>query len=478
MSNTSANTPACQRIDALLDAGSFVEIAGGVTARTTDFNEGAAKEPSDGVITGYGLMDGRLVYVYSQDASVMNGTVGEMHAKKIIHLYNMAMKMGAPVIGLLDSAGFRLTEATDALEALSRLYFKQTMASGVVPQVAAVFGNCGGGLAVSAALADFVFMEKEKGRLFLNPPNAIPGNNEQDCDPSKADFQSAKGGNVDYVGNESEVLGAIKQLMGLLPSNSEENDSYEECADDLNRMVPDVAAAADDPAIVAYHLADSNLFFETKKDWAPDMMTGFMRLGGGTVGVVANRAKVYGADGDVEDCLDGLTPFGLNKAAGFVSFCDAFEIPVLTLSNVSGFHANKWSEQGLAKNAARFVTALANASVPKVNVITGTLMGSAYSVMNSRALGADMVYAWKDAKVGMMDAEMAAKILNPDADADTIAEKKAEYDEKLCSAASALARGYVDTLIDPAETRKYIIGAFDMLMTKQEERPYKKHVVK
>ena len=477
MSNTSANTPAGQRINALLDPGSFVEIAGGVTSRSTDFNDGAAKEASDGVITGYGLMDGRLVYVYSQNAAVMNGTVGEMHAKKIIHLYNMAMKMGAPVIGLLDSAGFRLTEATDALEALSRLYYKQTMASGVVPQISAVFGTCGGGLAVSAALSDFVFMDGENGRLFMNAPNAIPGNNEQAFDPSKADFQSGKGGNVDYVGTEGEILGAIRQLVALLPSNSSENDSYEECTDDLNRLV-DVANAADDPAIIAYHLADNNLFFETKKDYAKDMMTGFLRLGGQTVGVVANRAKVYGADGEIEDCLAGLTPFGCNKAAGFVSFCDAFEIPVLTLSNVDGFHANKWAEQGLAKTAARLVAAIANASVPKINVVTGKLMGSAYSIMNSKALGADMVYAWNDAKVGMMDPEMAAKILNPDANAEVLKEKKAEYDEKLASAASACARGYVDALIDPAQTRKYLIGAFDMLLSKQEERPFKKHVTK
>ncbi len=477
MSNTSANTPAGQRIDALLDAGSFVELAGGVTSRSTDFNEGAAKEPSDGVVTGYGLMDGRLVYVYSQNTAVMNGTVGEMHAKKIIHLYNMAMKMGAPVIGLLDSAGFRLTEATDALEALSRLYYKQTMASGVIPQITAVFGNCGGGLAVSAALSDFVFMDKENGRLFMNPSNAIPGNNESARNLAKADFQSAKGGNVDFVGDEGEVLGAIKQLVGLLPSNCAENDSYEDCADDLNRVV-DIAGAVDDPAIIAYHLADNNLFFETKKDYAKDMMTGFMRLGGTTVGVVANRAKVYGADGEVEECLDGLTPFGANKAAGFVSFCDAFEIPVLTLSNVSGFHAEEWAEQGLAKTVARLVTAFANASVPKINVITGELIGSAYSIMNPKALGADIVYAWNDAKVGMMNADMAVKILNPEASAEELAAKKAEYEEKLGSAASAYARGYVDALIDPAQTRKYLIGAFDMMLTKQEERPFKKHVTK
>ena len=477
MSNTSANTPAGQRISALLDPGSFVELAGGVTSRSTDFNDGAAREESDGVITGYGLMDGRLVYIYSQNAAVLKGTVGEMHAKKIIHLYNMAMKMGAPVIGLLDSAGFRLTEATDALEALSRLYYKQTMASGVVPQISAIFGNCGGGLAVSAALSDFVLMDRDNGRLFMNAPNAIPGSNEEAFDPSKADFQSAKGGNVDYVGDESEVLGAIKQLVALLPSNASENDSYEECTDDLNRLV-DIAAAADDPAIMAYHLADNNLFFETKKEYAKDMMTGFMRLGGSTVGVVANRAKVYGADGEVEDCLEGLTPFGANKAAQLVSFCDAFEIPVLTISNVNGFHANKWAEQGLAKNAARFVAALANASVPKVNVITGKLMGSAYSIMNSKALGADLVYAWKDAQVGMMEPEMAAKILNPDATAEELAGKKAEYAEKLASAASAYARGYVDALIDPEQTRKYVIGAFDMLLSKQEDRPFKKHVTK
>ena len=477
MSNTSANAPAGRRIDALLDPGSFVELAGGVTSRSTDFNEGAAKEPSDGVITGYGLMDGRLVYIYSQNAAVMKGTVGEMHAQKIIHLYNMAMKMGAPVIGLIDSAGFRLTEATDVLEALSRLYYKMTMASGVIPQISAIFGTCGGGMAVAASLSDFVLMDKDNGRFFLNAPNAIPGKNEKECDLSKADFQSAKSGNVDYVGDESEVLGAIRQLVGFLPSNCEENDAFEECTDDLNRLV-EVGGAADDPGIIAYHLADNNLFFETKKDYAKDMMTGFLRLGGMTVGVVANRKKVYGADGEVTDCIKGLTPFGCYKAASFVSFCDAFEIPVLTLSNVSGFHACEWAEQGLGRTSARLVSALANASVPKVNVITSELMGSPYSIMNSKALGADMVYAWEGAKVGMMDAEMAAKILNPDASADELKAKKVEYAEKLTGADAAYARGYVDAVIDPAQTRKYLVGAFDMLLSKKEDLPFKKHGTK
>ena len=240
MSNATQSVAAA-RINSLLDANSFVEIGQAVTARTTDFNMTEKKAPSDGVITGYGVIDGSLVYVYSQDASVLNGTVGEMHAKKIAKIYDLALKVGAPVIGLVDCAGLRLQEATDALEAFGEIYLKQTLASGVIPQITAVFGTCGGGMAVVPALTDFTFVEEKKGRLFVNTPNALEGNRVEKCDSASAQFQSEETGLVDGIGTEEEILGQIRTLVSMLPENNEDNDSFKECTDDLNRVCDDIA---------------------------------------------------------------------------------------------------------------------------------------------------------------------------------------------------------------------------------------------
>ena len=422
MSNTTEN-PAATRIAALLDPGSFVEIGGAVTARATDFNMQTKETPADGVITGYGVIDGNLVYVYSQDATVLNGAIGEMHAKKIAAIYDMAMKMGAPVIGLIDCAGLRLQEATDALHGFGSLYMKQTMASGVIPQITAIFGTCGGGLSLVPALTDFTFMENKKGKLFVNSPNALEGNRVEVCDTSSAAFQSEEAGLVDGTGSEEEILEDIRTLITLLPANNEDNDSYDECTDDLNRTVAEIAGAAEDTAIALAMISDEHVFFETKKDYAKEMVTGFIRLNGMTVGAVANRSKVYDEEGNLaEELEDKLTVKGCKKARDFVDFCDAFSIPVLTLTNVTGFHATKCSERNIAREAAKLTYAFANATVPKVNVIIGKAYGSAYIVMNSKSIGADMVYAWPQAEIGMMDAKLAAKIMYADSDAATIQE--------------------------------------------------------
>ena len=476
MSYDATGNSAGRRITALLDEGSFVEIGGAVTARSTNFNLQEKETPSDGVVTGYGTIDGNLVYVYSQDPSVLNGTIGEMHAKKIVKMYDMAMKMGAPVIGLIDCAGLRLQEATDALEAFGNLYYKQSMASGVVPQIAAVFGMCGGGLAVVPGLADFTFMEKENGKLFVNAPNALAGNEISRCNTSDAQYQSTVTGLVDAVGTEEEILGQIRSLICMLPANCEDDLSYEPCEDDLNRLCPALAASAEDAVLALRQISDSGIFFEIKKDYAKEMVTGFVRLNGMTVGAVANRTKVYGADGAEEASCDcGLTVDGCGKAADFVNFCDAFSVPVLTLTNVSGFSAAVESEKNMARAAAKLTYAFANATVPKVNVIVGKAFGSAYVTMNSRSIGADMVYAWPTAQIGMMDADMAARIMYPDAGTAALREKSAEYRLLQSSPESAAGRGYVDAVIEPQDTRKYVIGAFEMLFTKREGRPDKKH---
>ncbi|BFL47131.1 carboxyl transferase [Lactonifactor longoviformis] len=475
MSST-AQSLASQRINSLLDENSFVEIGGQITARNTDFNLSEKETPSDGVITGYGVIDGNLVYVYSQDASVLNGTIGEMHAKKITNLYNLAMKTGAPVIGLVDCAGFRLEEATDALNGFGEIYTKQALASGVIPQVTGIFGTCGGGLAIASAMTDFTFMEEKKGKLFVNSPNAIDGNEISKCDTSSAKFQSEETGLVDGVGSEEEIIAQMRALVSMLPANNEDDMSYTECTDDLNRVCTELANCVGDTSIALSQIADNNVFFEVKSSYAQDMVTGFIRLNGATVGCVANRTEVYDAEGNKTEEFDNvLSARGCKKAAEFVDFCDAFDIPVLTLTNAKGYKATKCAEANMAKAAAALTYAYTNATVPKVNVVIGTAYGSAYLTMNSKSTGADMVFAWPTAEIGMMDAKLAAKIMYAGADAATINEKAAEYATLQSSAQAAAKRGYVDTIIEAEDTRKYVIGAFEMLFTKREDRPSKKH---
>ena len=460
----STTSQASQRINALLDENSFVEIGALVTARATDFNLKQTETPSDGVITGYGVIDGNLVYVYSQDASVLNGTIGEMHAKKIANLYDLAMKTGAPVIGLIDSAGLRLQEATDALNGFGGIYLKQVDASGVIPQITAIFGTCGGGLAVVPTLTDFTFMEEKNAKLFVNSPNAIDGNEVSRCDTASAAFQSEEAGIVDVVAGEADVLAQIRELVSMLPANNEDTMAYEECTDDLNRVCEGLENCAGDTSIALSQLSDNGVFFETRRKY------------GATVGAVANRTEVYGEDGKVADKFEAvLSPEGCEKAADFIGFCDAFDIPVLSLTNVKGYASTKCAEKKMAKAAARLTYAFANATVPKVNVITLKAMGSAYVAMNSKAIGADITMAWPDAEIGTMDAKLAAKIICDGKGAEAIEECAKEYAALQTSAVSAAKRGYVDQIVAPEDTRKYVIGAFEMLYTKHEERPAKKH---
>ena len=473
----STTSKASQRIAALLDDNSFVEIGGLVTARATDFNLKPNETPSDGCITGYGVINGNLVYVYSQDASVLNGTIGEMHAKKITNLYDLAMKTGAPVIGLIESAGLRLQEATDALAAFGEIYLKQTMASGVIPQITAVFGTCGGGLGLFPTMTDFTFMEEKNAKLFVNAPNALDGNVITKCDSSSAKFQAEESCIVDVVADEATILEKVRELVSFLPANNEDDASFlEDCTDDLNRVNPEIAGCVGDTSVALSILADDNNFFEVKSGYAKNMVTGFLRLDGVTVGAVANRSEICDEEGKVAEKLDAvLTAEGCEKAAEFVNFCDAFGIPVLTLTNVKGYEATLASEKTIAKAAAKLTYAFANATVPKVNVVIGKALGTAYVVMNSKAIGADITMAWPDAQIGAMDGKLAAKIMYDGQGADVINEKAAEYEALTLNVTSAAKRGYVDQIVNAADTRKYVIGAFEMLFTKSEDRPAKKH---
>ena len=454
--STNGLTKAKSRIEALVDEGSFVEIGSRVSARATDFASLCEEAPGDGVVTGFATIGGKLVYVYSQDASVLGGSLGEMHAKKIVRIYDMAMKMGAPVIGLLDSAGVRLEEVTDALNGFQLLYLAQAKASGVIPEIMVVYGKCGGGMAVSAGMADFVFMEEKNASLYVNAPNTLDSNYKEKCNTASAEFQSKESGIVDGFGSEEELAGYVTALVSMLPSNNEDT-AVEDAADDLNRMTEELEGETD-IRVIAGSVADTGLFIETKRDYAEDVVTGFMRLDGVTVGLVGNQEEK-------------LTAKGLQKAAALIRFCDAFDIPVVTLVNANGFTATAAEEKLLAKAGAELVYAYANATVPKITVILKEAFGSAYMTMT---LGADVVYAVENANIGIMDAGMAAKIIAGDGDVQETAKKFAQKQ----SAEAQAKRGYVDEIIEAASMRKQILAALEMLFSKREDAPLKKHGTK
>ncbi len=474
MSNTNALS-AKARIETLVDENSFVEIGANITKRSTDFNMQEKSVPSDGVVTGYGLIQNNPVYVYSQDASVLNGTIGEMHAKKIAHIYELAMKTGVPVIGLIDCAGMRLQESTDALAGFGKIYKMKAKASGVVPQISAVFGNCGGGVAILTAMSDFTFMEKANAKIFVNSPNTLEGNYTDKLDTSAADFKQAAS-SVDFVvEGEAELINSVRELVSILPENNNETAFSDECMDDLNRVVENFAAEVKDPAVALQDLGDNNFFMEVKKGYAKEMVTGFICLDGMTIGAVANRTAEFDENGKEAATYDArLTTAGCNKAASFVKTCDAFNIPVLTLTNVEGFATSVEEEKTVAEAAAKLTAAFAEADVPKVNLITGNAYGSAYISMNSKHIGADMVFALPTANIGMMDAQVAAKIMYADDKDADVSAKAAEFAAQSGTDAAA-ARGYVDSVIAPESARKQLLYAFEMLFSKSEYPIGKKH---
>lgn len=474
MSNTNAMS-AKDRISVLVDDNSFVEIGANITKRCTDFNMQEKSVPADGVVTGYGLIQNNPVYIYSQDASAMNGTIGEMHAGKIAHVYELAMKTGVPVIGLIDCAGMRLQESTDALAGFGKIYKMKAKASGVVPQISAIFGNCGGGVAVMAAMSDFTFMEQTEAKLFINSPNTLDSNYTAKLDTASADFQKTAS-TVDFiVEGEAELLASVRELVGILPSNNNETAFSEECMDDLNRTVSDFAAETADPALALEDLGDNHFFLEVKKGYAKEMVTGFICLDGITIGAVANRTAEFDADGKEAAGYEArLTTAGCEKAASFIKVCDAFNIPVLSLTNVEGYATSVEEEKTIASAAAKLTAAFAEADVPKVNLIVGNAYGSAYITMNSKHIGADMVFALPDAKIGMMDAEVAAKIMYADEQDADLTAKAAEFAEQSGTEAAA-ARGYVDSIIAPESARKQLLYAFEMLYSKSEYPIGKKH---
>ena len=462
----SNDSAAAKRIRGLLDKDSFVELGALVTARSTDFNLSDRETPGDGVITGYGTVGGRLVYVYSQDATVLGGSVGEMHARKIVRLYQMAVRMGAPVIGLVDCAGLRLEEASDALSAFGALYRCQAFASGAVPQIQAVFGSCGGSMAVSTAMADFTFVEQETGKIFIHSANAVAGCTEASFDNASADYQAEQSGVADFVGTEEEIFKGIQDLLSVLPASFDEELPLEDSEDSLNRLMEGAEGLS--AAELVKCLSDDGFVVEPGACYGKRVMTAFIRMNGSCVGVIANA--------DPEACWKGL-----EKAASFIKFCDAFSIPVLTLVNAEGFVKTEGTELHVAKQGAALAAAYALSTVPKITVITGAAHGTAGNLFGSKGLGTDLVLAWPTANIALMEAGNAVKVMYADElekaenKADFYNEKVAAYNALQADACAAARRGFVDDIIEPSVTRKRVIAALEMLYMKSEDRPAKKH---
>lgn len=462
MSDSAMNS-AKARIVRLLDENSFIEIGALVTARSTDFNVQAQKQASDGVITGYGLIEGNPVFVYAQDVQVMGGTMGEMGAAKICNIYDRAMLQGFPVIALIDTGGIRLQEGIDALNGFAQIFRKQTDASGVIPQISAITGNCGGAAAIMASMSDVVYMSDNGASMFVNSPNTIKDNHKDKLDTSSVAFRANEAGDIDGHFSEDEMLSAIRQLVSILPSNNEDKNILP-TNDDANRLLQ-LGYDSDIDEFIK-EIADSGVVVELKKDYAKAIMTGFLRLNGQSVGIIANRANVS----DYQMC--SMTCI---KASSFIRFCNCFNIPIITLANVTGFVRSIDEEKIMTRAVSRLASAYAMATVPKITVILDKVYGSPYTVMCSKGLGADLVYAYENSEIGVMDAENAVKIIYPDLSADELREKAAEYSNMQQKSKAAAVRGLIDTVIDIASTRRYLIAGVDMLLTKREFSPVKKH---
>lgn len=479
----SGKMTARERINALLDEGSFVELDQFVTHRGTQFGMDKAVAPGEGVVTGYGTVDGRLVYVYSQDFTVLGGSLGEMHAAKICKVMDLAVKVGAPIVGINDSGGARIQEGVDALNGYGEIFKRNTLASGVVPQLSVIMGPCAGGAVYSPALTDFVFMVNNSN-MFITGPQVIKSVTGEDVSAEAlggAMAHNRVSGNAHfYAADEAECIGQIRRLLSFLPANNLEGAPLFECDDPAERIdevlstvVPDDPNKAYDMHDVITAIADNHDFFEVQPHWAGNILTGYIRLNGISVGVIANQPKVMAG------CLDINAS---DKAGRFIRFCDAMGVPLLTFVDTPGYLPGVAQEHGgIIRHGAKLLYAYSEASVPKLTVITRKAYGGAYLAMCAKSLGADMAIAWPTAQIAVMGAQGAANIVfrkDIEAAADPAAkraEKIAEYEDKFSNPYCAAARGLVDMVIEPDNTRYYLIKSLDSLLSKKESRPGKKH---
>lgn len=473
-----------ERIALLLDEGSFVEVDAFVSHRCTEFGMDCVEAPGEGVVTGYGTVDGRLTYVYAQDFTVIGGSLGEMHAKKICKVMDMAAKMGAPIIGMNDSGGARIQEGIDALSGFGEIFFRNTRNSGVIPQISVIMGPCAGGAVYSPAITDFIFMVDKTSQMFITGPQVIQSVTGEEVtadDLGGAKVHAEKSGVAHFTAkSDEECIQQIRRLLSFLPSNNLEGTPVAETTDAINRLseglttiVPDDPGKAYDVKQVIEQLVDGGDFMEVQENFAKNIVVGFARMNGITVGLVANQPKVMAGSLDINSS---------DKAARFIRFCDSFNIPLVTLTDVPGYFPGVDQEQGgIIRHGAKLLYAYSEATVPKINVILRKAYGGAYIAMSSKHVGADIVMAWPTAEIAVMGPDGAANIIfkkDIAASSDpmaTRAEKIQEYKNKFASPYVAAARGYVDDVIEPDSTRPRIIAALEMLISKRDSLPAKKH---
>jgi len=473
-----------ERLDILFDPGTFTEIQAFVSHRCRDFGMRAERAPGEGVVTGYGYVDGRLVYAFAQDFTVMGGALGEMHAAKICRVMDLAREVGAPFVGLNDSGGARIQEGVDALNGYGSIFYRNTLSSGVIPQISAIMGPCAGGAVYSPGLTDFVFMVAGTSQMFITGPQVIKSVTGEEVSMEDlggaATHNRVSGVAHFYAVNDQECLGMIRRLLSYLPSNNLEDPPAVALADDSGRTHPGLGAVVpDDPGKpydvrdIILPVVDAGDFFESQAWWAENMVTGFARLGGRTIGIIANQVKVLAGSIDIN---------ASDKAARFIRFCDAFNIPLLTLVDTPGYLPGTAQEYGgIIRHGAKLLYAYSEATVPKVQLILRKAYGGSYLAMCARSLGADMVLAWPGAEIAVMGAAGAVEIIfrdemkRSDDPKKVRQERIAEYEEQFSNPYRAAARGLVDSVIDPAETRPELIKAFAALSQKRETRPAKKH---
>ena len=469
-----------ERVELLLDEGSFEEFDMFVAHRCTEFGMANDKHPGDGVVTGWGTINGRIVYVFSQDFTVLGGSVSETHAQKICKIMDMALQNGAPVIGLNDSGGARIQEGVDSLAAYGDVFMRNIDASGVVPQISVIMGPCAGGAVYSPAMTDFIFMVKDSSYMFVTGPDVVKTVTNEHVTAEElggALTHTRKSSVADGAfENDVEALAEVRRLIDFLPKSNREAppvrpffDDPERIEPSLDTLVPDNPNTPYDMKELIVKLADEGDFYEIQEEFAKNIITGFIRLEGSTVGVVANQPMVLAGCVDIDSS---------RKGARFVRFCDAFNIPILTLVDVPGFLPGTSQEYaGVIKHGAKLLFAYGEATVPKVTVITRKAYGGAYVVMSSKHMRADFDYAWPTAEVAVMGAKGATEILYRSEldDPDKIAARTAEYEDRFANPFVAAERGFVDEVIQPRSTRKRICRAFASLRTKQVEKPWKKH---
>jgi propionyl-CoA carboxylase beta chain len=472
-----------ERIDLLVDPGTFVELNPFISHRCNDFGLAGVKGPGDGVVTGYGKVNGRDIYLFSQDFTVFGGALGEMHAKKIANVMDLAAKNGAPFVGLNDSGGARIQEGVVSLDGYGHIFYRNSIYSGVIPQISVIMGPCAGGAVYSPAITDFVFMVEKTSQMFITGPKVIEtvtGEKISAEDLGGARVHNSISGNAHFkASSEEEVIEKVRQLLSYLPQNNEQKPPRMEpkLEDDyrpeLTDTIPFDALRPYDVRKVIEQVVDQDSFMEIQQDFAKNIVIGLARIKGEVVGLVCNQPKVMAGGLDIDSS---------DKAARFIRFCDSFNIPIITFEDVTGFFPGvKQEHGGIIRHGAKILYAYSEATVPKLTVILRKAYGGAYVALNSKSIGADLVFAWPNAEIAVMGPQGAANIIfareiaNSEDPEATRAQKIEEYREKFANPYVAASQGMVDDVIDPRETRIKIIQALEMLRNKKESRPYKKH---